>query len=134
MNRIVLDTNGLVQCLSPKSRYRKIWDSILEGKCRLCVSTEIMEEYEEILQRLMGVEIAALVIEVILNSPYTVFCTPYFKFNMIESDADDNKFVDCAIAAGAKFIITEDQHFRVLKQCDFPKVECIGLDDFCQLL
>ncbi len=29
MSRIVLDTNALVQCISPKSRYRKIWDSFL---------------------------------------------------------------------------------------------------------
>lgn len=134
MSRIVLDTNSLVQCIPPKSKYREVWDCILTGKHRLCVSNEILEEYEEILQRLTDVDVATLVIEVILNSPYTVFCTPYFKFNMIESDVDDNKFVDCAIVANAKFIVTEDQHFRILKQHDFPKVECIGLDDFYQLL
>ena len=47
MNRIVLDTNSLIQCISPKSRYRKIWDCFLDGTNQLCVSDEILNEYEE---------------------------------------------------------------------------------------
>lgn len=50
MSRIVLDTNSLVQCISPKSRYRKIWDCFLDGTNLLCVSNEILNEYEEILE------------------------------------------------------------------------------------
>lgn len=114
MNRIVLDTNSLIQCISPKSRYRKIWDCFLDGTNQLCVSDEILNEYEEILERLAGVEIAKLVIDVILNNPYTLFFTPYYNFNLIKSDPDDNKFVDCAIVANAKFIVTEDHHFHIL--------------------
>lgn len=83
MNRIVLDTNSLIQCISPKSRYRKIWDCFLDGTNQLCVSDEILNEYEEILERLAGVEIAKLVIDVILNNPYTLFFTPYYNFNLI---------------------------------------------------
>ena len=55
--------------------------------------------------------------------------TPYFHFKLIIADPDDDKFVDCAIAANAKFVVTDDGHFDVLKQIDFPKVEIIGLDD-----
>ena len=52
-----------------------------------------------------------LTLDVILNNPYTSFLTPYYKFNLIKSDPDDNKFVDCAVIANAKFIVTEDRHF-----------------------
>lgn len=69
-------------------------------------------------------------LDVILNNPYTVFVTPSYHFRLIETDPDDNKFVDCAIAARAKFIVTEDHHFDVLRTIDFPKVEIIGLDEF----
>lgn len=134
MSRIVLDTNSLVQCISPKSRYRKIWDSFLEGRSLLCVSNDILNEYEEVLARLMDAEIAKLLIDTILNSPYTQFFTPYYNFNLIKSDPDDNKFVDCAVVANAQFIVTEDHHFNVLKQCAFPKIELIGLDDFYHTL
>lgn len=55
---------------------------------------------------------------------------PHFSFGLIEADKDDNKFVDCAIAANAKCIVTEDNHFNVLKSISFPKVEVVGIDDF----
>ena len=42
--------------------------------------------------------------------------------------------MDCAIAANAKYIVSEDRHFDVLKACSFPKVDVIGLDLFASLL
>ena len=130
MSRIVLDTNSLIQCISPRSRYRPIWNSFFNGTHSLCVSNEILHEYEEILERLAGEETTKYAINLILNNRYTLFITPYYKFHLIESDFDDDKFVDCAVAANAKFIVTEDHHFNVLLGCDFPKVDIIGLDDF----
>lgn len=130
MSRIVLDTNSLVQCLPSRSRYRSIWNSFLNGTNELCVTTEILNEYEEILERLAGTEVAKLTINTILNNPKTIFCTPYYNFTIIQSDPDDNKFVDCAVVANAKFIVTEDHHFDVLKQCSFPKIDIVTLDEF----
>ena len=134
MARIVLDTNSLIQSIPPRSKYHHIWKSFLDGTNVLCISTEILEEYEEILQRLTDIDTAQLVIELIINNPYTLFLTPYYKFNLIAEDPDDNKFVDCAIAANAKYIVSEDRHFDVLKACSFPKVDVIGLDLFASLL
>lgn len=102
----------------------------MDGTYQLCVSNEILNEYEEILERLASAEIAKLVIDVILNNPYTLFFTPYYNFNLIKSDPDDNKFVDCAVVSSAQFIVTEDHHFHILKQYNFPKIDFIGLDDF----
>ena len=113
-NRIVLDTNSLVQCIAPRSRYRRIWDSYVEGDYVLCVSNEILNEYEEILERLAGVEVSKYAIEAILNSSNTLFCVPSYNSHLIEADPDDNKFVDCAVATGATCIVTEDHHFSVL--------------------
>ena len=72
---------------------------------------------------------ASLTLKVITNNPNTIFVTPYFNFELIKSDPDDNKFVDCAISANAKFIVTEDHHYNILKEIDFPQVEIINLDD-----
>lgn len=133
-NRIVLDTNSLVQCIAPRSHYRKIWDSYVEGDYVLCVSNEILNEYEEILERLAGVEVSKYAIEAILNSPHTLFCAPSYNFHLIEADPDDNKFVDCAVATGATCIVTEDHHFSVLSKIDFPKIVVVGIDTFLRLL
>jgi len=41
----------------------------------------------------------------------------------------DDKFVDCAVACNAKFVVRDDNHFDVLKRIDFPKIDVIGLDE-----
>ena len=64
----------------------------------------------------------------------TRFFTPHFRFRLIEQDPDDNKFVDCAIVAGADYIVSEDAHFRVLETIPFPKVNVIRLNRFMEEL
>lgn len=70
-----------------------MWESFVYGKNRLCVSNEILEEYVEILQRLTDNETAEYVVKIILNSPFTELITPFYHFNLITADPDDNKFV-----------------------------------------
>ncbi len=129
MSRLVLDTNSLIQCISRRSRYHELWLSLLDGRNTLCVSTEVLEEYTEILQRKTSARFAELALDVITNNPYTLFVTPYYHFQLITADPDDNKFVDCAVAGNAKYIVTEDSHYDVLQDIDFPKVDIIKLDD-----
>lgn len=132
--RLVLDTNSLIQCIAHRSRYHELWRSFLDGRNQLCVSTEILAEYAEILEKKTSPTFASLAIDVIVNNPYTLFVTPYYKFNIIKIDPDDNKFVDCAVAANARFIVTEDHHFKVLLKMGFPKVSIIKLDTMMQYL
>lgn len=73
-------------------------------------------------------------IQVIINSPFVEFINTYFHFHLIEQDKDDNKFVDCAIAANAKYIVSEDTHFKQLKSIPFPSVNVIRLREFMNLL
>ena len=132
--RIVLDTNSLIQSISPKSVYHDVWLSVLTGRNTLCVSNEILEEYAEILNRLAGKKTADLVLNTIIECKNVVFLTPYYHFNLITADPDDNKFVDCAIQANARYIVTNDHHYDVLRQIEFPKVGIIKLIDFIQMI
>jgi putative PIN family toxin of toxin-antitoxin system len=132
--RIVLDTNSLIQSISPKSVYHDVWLSVLTGRNTLCVSNEILEEYAEILNRLAGEKTADLVLNTIIECKNVVFLTPYYHFNLITADPDDNKFVDCAIQANARYIVTNDHHYDVLRQIEFPKVGIIKLMDFIQMI
>ena len=132
--RIVLDTNSLIQSISPKSTYHEVWQSVLTGRNVLCVSNEILEEYAEILNRLAGKKTADLVLNSIIECKNVVFLTPYYHFNLITADPDDNKFVDCAIQANARYIVTNDHHYDVLRQIEFPKVGIIKLMDFIQMI
>ena len=58
----------------------------------------------------------------------------YFKWNLINEDKDDNKFVDCAISSKADYIVTNDKHFNVLKGIEFPKVNVINVNEFRKIL
>jgi len=132
--RVVLDTNVLLVILSRTSKFRLIFDSFLFEKITLCVTTDILVEYEEILGERIGKEIASNVLKLIENAPNVEFITNYYKWNLITKDPDDNKFVDCAVAASAKFLVSDDKHFNILKEIKFPKVELIKAEEFKEIL
>ena len=135
MHHIVLDTNALIQTLPSRSRYHKIWTDFLEGRYCMCVSNEILSEYEEILSVHASPEVAQNVVNAIARHPQTIYRESYFRFHLLaDVDKDDDKFVDCAITAGADYIVTEDSHFDRLKQIPFPQLNVLTLDEFNETL
>jgi putative PIN family toxin of toxin-antitoxin system len=134
MRRIVLDTNCLLQSLPSRSPYHKIWTQVLSGRISLCVNTEILNEYEEILSVKTTPEVAHNVVEAIARLHTTVFQNVYIHFGLIKNDVDDNKFVDCAVASNAEYIVTNDSHFSILKQIEWPKLSVIDIREFVKQL
>ena len=132
MNPVVIDTNCLLQVIARKSPYRPIWDAFLNGEFDLCVSNEILDEYQEVLEQQITPTIAENLVLLILNKKNTRFVDPHFRLNLIEADPDDNKFVDCAFAAGADYLVSEDSHFNVLRAMPFPQLNLVTLDEFMQ--
>lgn len=130
MVRVVLDTNVLLVSISPNAPNHWIIEHFINEHFILCVTTDILLEYEEVLTRHMGELVAANFMEALDNAPHVELITRYFKWGLIEADPDDNKFVDCAIAGNARFLVSEDKHFRILKQVGYPKVEVIGIEEF----
>jgi len=53
----------------------------------------------------------------------------YFQFNLLQ-DKDDNKFVDCAIAANAHYLVSDDNDFKLLNYIKFPRVNLVKLSEF----
>ena len=132
--RILLDTNILVRSVAGRSFSSVIFDALFNQKFTLCVSTEILLEYEEILARIYDKETAELVISSMLLLPNVVRVEVYYNMRLISADADDDKFVDCAFASNAHFIVTDDKHFKVLKNVAFPKIRTLKYADFLEIL
>lgn len=132
--RVVIDTNVLLICISAKSKVNGIFQHLVLGDLELCLSTEIMLEYEEIFELNSGEKGKELLLDVIFYLPRTKYFQPYFVWNLMTNDPDDNKFVDCAIVANADYIITDDKHFNALSEIDFPKVNVISSTDFVKLI
>ncbi|TAK36326.1 MAG: putative toxin-antitoxin system toxin component, PIN family [Saprospiraceae bacterium] len=128
---IVLDTNCLIQILPKQAGHRWLYDALLQGKITLAVSNEIVSEYEETIDgfyesKSLGENVARTLLEL----PKTRRIVTYYNWRLIIRDPDDDKYVDCAIAANADYIITHDGHFKVLKNVPFPKVVCLMLEQF----
>ena len=134
MRRIVLDTNCLLQSLPSKSPYHKIWADVLRGEISLCVNTEILDEYEEILSQKINSEVATNVVEAIARLHTTTYQEIYVHFGLIQDDEDDNKFVDCAVSASASYIVTNDKHYNILKNLPWPKITVVSIQEFMNLL
>jgi uncharacterized protein len=132
--RVVIDTNQLLTCFSARSKTHWLWQAFQKQLFELCVTTEILDEYAEIFERNYSFDAAELILDILVESPNVIFIKEYFFWELIKVDPDDNKFVDCALMANADIIITEDNHFNVLKSIPFPKVKVVSLNDFANML
>lgn len=134
MNRVVLDTNCLLVSISSRSEYFEVWRGLHEGRYVLCVSNEILAEYEEVIALKANRDVAENVINALVDSDFVEFVDPQFHLGLITSDPDDNKFVDCAFASNATFIVSNDRHFNVLQTIDFPRINVLKIQEFLALL
>lgn len=116
--------------ISAQNEYYQVWQDFLDGKYTMCITNEIIEEYSEVLARNISPLISEFIISAIINRRNVKKIYPSFAFHLIEADPDDNKFVDCAIIANAKYIVTQDHHFDVLKNIEFPKVDVVNIQTF----
>lgn len=131
---VVIDCNVLVMCLTSRSPWHIIYQSLIANKFSLVVSDEIVLEYEEVIQSKYGVATTSAFITLLKELPNVKYVTTYYKWHLIDADTDDNKYCDCAIAGSADHIITEDNHFNVLKIIPFPKLSVLGIDEFKVIL
>ncbi|TAF69103.1 MAG: putative toxin-antitoxin system toxin component, PIN family [Flavobacterium sp.] len=129
MKKVVLDTNVLLVSISTKSKLHWIFKNLLEGNYILCITTEILAEYAEIIDQQMGTLASESALGLLENLPNVELITNYYKFNLLK-DPDDNKFVDCAISSNADFIVTHDADFLILKKIEFPKVTLLNTMEF----
>ncbi|SFE37834.1 hypothetical protein SAMN05216167_11349 [Spirosoma endophyticum] len=48
----------------------------------------------------------------------------------MHNDPDDNKYADCALVANADHLVSEDRHFSILRDIEFPRLSVIRIDEF----
>ncbi|MCL2028508.1 MAG: putative toxin-antitoxin system toxin component, PIN family [Bacteroidales bacterium] len=128
--KIVLDTNCLVVCLPTTSPYYCLWQAFREGRITFCVTTDIINEYTEVLERFYTSQFANDVVNELLLAPNVVKTNNYYKWNLIPADPDDNKFADCAFNANADCLVTNDRHFNALKSLGFPTMKIYDIETF----
>ena len=128
--KVVIDTNVLIAMIGLASPYRWIFDSVINGTLTMCVTTEIVLEYREILAVKNGKEVADNMVQFFAVHPFVEKVEPFYRFRVIEQDPEDDKFIDCAVASSADCIISNDRHFRNPRLQNFPKVTVLTVDEF----
>ena len=48
----------------------------------------------------------------------------------MHNDPDDNKYADCALIANVDFLVSEDKHFNIFREIEFPPLKIICIDAF----
>ena len=132
--RAVIDTNIILISIPKLSPYRPIIDAVFLEKIEVGVTTEIILEYEELITRNISPTAAFVFLKKLENLRNIWLKNIHFNWHLIPKDPDDDKYVDCAIAFNADYLVTEDKHFNVLKKIDFPKVNVINADQFLEIL
>lgn len=130
----MLDTNILLAAISRHGSAYPVWRGFQEERYTLCVTTEILLEYEEVIARNTRPEIARNVIDYIMQQRNVELINHSFRLELIKADPDDNKFVDCAFAANATYIVSNDAHYDVLKEISFPQLLVLKLSAFIERL
>ena len=132
--KVVLDTNALLRTIAGTSVYKHILDKLLDNQFDLFLTTEILLEYEEKIAHFFSPQTAELITGALSLLPNVRDTKIFYNLNLISTDEDDNKFVDCAFAANVNFLVTDDKHYNILKTVAFPKINTISLADFSALL
>lgn len=132
--KVVLGTNALLRCISRRSQFAPVLSRLYAGEYELFLSTEILLEYEEKMIELFDAETAKAIIGGFPLLENVVDANIHFHLGLIAADEEDNKFVDCAFAANAHYLVTNDKHFGVLQSISFPSINVITLETFAEIL
>jgi putative PIN family toxin of toxin-antitoxin system len=132
--KIILDTNVLLVSLPSHSKYYPIFQALQNKVYDLYLSNEILTEYEEIISLNLGLNRTDLKLQELLNLSNVHHIEPFYNWQLIENDADDNKFADCAVACGADYLVTNDRHYNILNDIPFPPITIIKAEDFLEII
>jgi uncharacterized protein len=132
--KIVLDTNIIIASISRNSQFHIIFEKLKLNQFEIYITNEILLEYFEILQLKYNSAVADSFFEAMNSMPNVHFIDRLFESKLIETDLDDNKFIDCAYAANVNFLVTNDKHFDRIKLIEFPKLNIISIQEFIDIL
>ena len=130
--KVVFDTNIYISAfVIPGGNAEKAYLHAIEGDFELCTSVAILTELARKLDEKFGWEKQKIVQLIIsISDVATVLKTiPRLK---VLSDDPDNRILECALKAGADFLVTGDKHLLKLK--NFENFEIIKLSAFLTIL
>ena len=129
----VFDTNILISAFISKGAPYQAMISVLDGKVKLCLSSDILKEFQDVIRRKkFGFSKEKIEQMVMMVIDISEMADPKEKVNIIEEDPQDNKVIECAIASDADYIVTGDPHLLKIKR--WKGVKIINVNEFLELI
>lgn len=121
--KVVLDTNVFVSALGWRSASREIFNECIQGKLELFISIEIFDEIKRVLNY-PKFKFSRMEIDEFLDQILEVgsLVETEVKVEIIKDDPSDNKFLECAIAVGADYLISRAPHVLKIKEFEGIKI------------
>ncbi len=130
--KVVIDTNVFISAFGWGGKPYKIMELLEKRVIRNCISEEILSELIKSLaypKLQFSQQLQSSIVEFVLA--YSDIYEPNEKLTLAP-DADDNKFIECAIEANAGVIITGDRSFLSLKQV--KGIEIMSPEKFLEVI
>lgn len=128
--KIVVDTNVVISGLFFGGKPGEIIKAIVNSKIKACATTEIIDEYSEIVERMIlkkHGEINVNLLLPLINSFEIIRRKSNIK---ISRDPDDDKFIECAIDGKALYIVSGDEDLLEIKK--YGKIKIVTVKEFCE--
>ena len=113
--RIVIDTSTLISAVLWNGLPHRLIELAEAGHVTLCATAETLQEFQEVLARPKFAskirERATTVDEIVQSVLRLVALYPAVAVaGLVKADADDDKFLACALVAQAEYLISSDAH------------------------
>lgn len=120
--KIVIDTNIYISAIFWGGKPREIIELGRSGYICIFCSSEIKKEIDEKLRLKFKLD-AEETLHILLD--FSTFTTPVKitkRIKAIYDDPDDDKFIECAVACGADYIVSGDKHLLRMKEYEGIKI------------
>lgn len=130
--KVVVDTNVFISGVFFGGKPQRVLEKIVDGEISGLCSVEIVEEYREVVRRMIEKKGGTL-------NP--AFLAPFYsKLQFIETstvvkecrDPDDNKFLACALDGAAYYVVSGDSD--LLSMQEFKGIRIVSASEFLDLL
>lgn len=108
MIRATLDSNIYISGLAFSGKPRRLLDMAAEGEFETAISDPIIAEVQRVLQQKCGWIETRAVEAIAAMAEFTKHVAPTERTDAVPSDPDDNRILECAVAAGSEVIVTGD--------------------------
>ena len=127
--RIVLDTNVLISAFLFGGKPQRVLGLVISGLVDCTLSTVILDELKDVLQRPkfgFSAEVCFHIIEELHGACDII--SPSVSVDVIRSDPDDNRILECAKESQADFIVSGDPHLLDLGK--FERIRIVTPADY----